>query len=478
MPILPDNLLEPLGGENPCGEPASALRDYEKLREARRPNEAAIEAFMERRDGAPKVMTREMWSPKEPGRVIDSIVDMIGTRSKDLELAVWLAEALLWKHSLAGFVEGMGLVRGLLDRYWDYLHPLPDEGDQYMRTRHLEWVGMTEGMKDSSPNLALGFIPVTASGFTLNQYLDARSVPAETGEMSAAAAEQRAEALAAGKTSPEEFDSAFNATPKQFYKDLRAAAQTARQTVEELDEFCRTRFGADPPGFTKIKAALDKVANEAAILLRKKLDRDPDPVEFAAAAAGDAAAGEDGARAPVAIPPAAAMAFDEMVAAVGEVHGIEPGSGQEAMVRIAVAARYLRRQNPANAAAYQLMRGLRWGELASAGGELPPAALVAPATEIRTTLKHLAAQGAWAEVLELTEAAMATECGRAWLDLQRYAFRAASELGYGDVARTIQLGVKHLLEDYPALVSATLLDDTGAANPETVNWIVEIRGGA
>jgi len=87
MPILPENLLEPISEDNPCGEPAASLKNYEKLREVRKPNEAAIEAFMAPRpDGSPRVMTRDIWAPREPNRVIEMILDMLSARSKDPEI--------------------------------------------------------------------------------------------------------------------------------------------------------------------------------------------------------------------------------------------------------------------------------------------------------------------------------------------------------------------------------------------------------
>ena len=475
MPFLPENLLEPISAESPCGEPASSQKNYEKLRDARKPNEAALEAFMAPRpEGTPRIMTRDMWAPREPNKLIEMLVDLLITKSKDLELAVWLSETLLWRHGLAGFHEGLLLVRGLLERYWDSLHPLPEEGDLYMRIRHLEWIGMTESSKDSSPSLAIGFVAVTQNGLTLNQFTDARGVPSEADAgQSQSGADRRSEAMGAGKTTPEEFDQGFDATPKAFYKELRTSVAGCRATIEELDEFCRERFTPEPPGFTKIKGVLEKAESEILILLRRKLDKDPDPVEMAALSAGGQI-GADGVPVAAVIPAAAALAFDEMVAAVGEVSGLEPGHSEEAIIRIAVAARYLRRQNPANPMPYLLMRGLRWGELFSAGETLPANSLVAPSTEVRTTLRQLAQAGAWSQVLELTESAMATECGRAWLDLQRYAVRACEELGYDGVARAIRQWVKHLLDDYPSLVYATLLDDTGCANPETIAWLASL----
>ena len=51
----------------------------------------------------------------------------IATRSKDLEIAAWLTEAALRLHHLSGFTAGTSLMAGLVDRFWDGLHPLPDE---------------------------------------------------------------------------------------------------------------------------------------------------------------------------------------------------------------------------------------------------------------------------------------------------------------------------------------------------------------
>ncbi|MBM3794516.1 MAG: type VI secretion system protein TssA [Acidobacteria bacterium] len=478
MPILPENILAPIAEDNPCGEPATGLKNYEKIRESRRPNDAAIEAFLApREDGSPRIMTRDIWMPREVNRLVDQLSDLIAARTKDLELAVWLVESLVWKHGFAGLAEGLALVHSLIDQFWGMLHPLPDEGDYYMRLRHLEWLGMTENTKDSSPNLAIGFVPVTSNGLSIHQAVEARGVPseAEAGESNTATA-KRSEAVSAGKTTPEDFNLAFDNTPKQFYKDLKLHVATCRELVQKLDELCEERFAGDPPGFGRIRENLEKAESEILILLRRKLEKDPDPVDHAALAAAAAAgsAGEDGAPGVAMIPVAAARGFDEMVEAAGEVSGLEPSSLQEAIVRIAVAARFLRRQNPASPMAYMLMRGLRWGELSAGGDELATTLLAAPSTEVRTTLKQLAANGAWPEVLELTEAAMATECGRGWLDLQRYAVRACEEMGFDGAARAVRLGVKHLLEDFPALNTATLMDDTGAANPETAAWLQQV----
>lgn len=50
-------------------------------------------------------------------------------RSKDLRVAVYLTRSLLNTDGLAGFGEGLSLVRGMLERYWDSVHPQLDPDD-------------------------------------------------------------------------------------------------------------------------------------------------------------------------------------------------------------------------------------------------------------------------------------------------------------------------------------------------------------
>jgi type VI secretion system protein ImpA len=141
---------------------------------------------------------------------------------------------------------------------------------------------------------------------------------------------------------------------------------------------------------------------------------------------------------------------------------------------VTAVAAYLRRNDPSSPLPYLLLRGLRWGELRAAGTDVDANLLEAPPTGTRQALKKAANDSDSPQVLELGESAMGLPCGRGWLDLQRYVFRAANELGYHQVASAIRAEVNGLLADYPALRQAALLDDTPAANPETQAWLDQI----
>jgi type VI secretion system protein ImpA len=51
------------------------------------------------------------------------------TRTKDLRVAVLLARALVRVDNLSGLRDGLKLLHGLLERYWEQVHPVPDPDD-------------------------------------------------------------------------------------------------------------------------------------------------------------------------------------------------------------------------------------------------------------------------------------------------------------------------------------------------------------
>jgi len=151
----------------------------------------------------------------------------------------------------------------------------------------------------------------------------------------------------------------------------------------------------------------------------------------------------------------------------------EPTSRDDAASRIVAAARFLRRSDPFNPAAYMLLRGFRWGELRVASGGPDPKLLEAPPTNVRTTLKGLLLDRRWPELLEAAEGVMGTPQGRGWIDLQRYTLTACDALGsdYFPVVTTMRGALRSLLADLPQLLDMTLMDDTPTANAETRAWL-------
>jgi type VI secretion system protein ImpA len=123
MPLR-DDILAPIPGANPSGENLRNSQVYIKITEARR--------------------QEEDWSGgrKEADykAVLKLAGDALATKSKDLQLAAWVTEALLKREGLAGLRSGLELIKSLLDTFWDSIYPELEDGDAEFRAAPVEWV--------------------------------------------------------------------------------------------------------------------------------------------------------------------------------------------------------------------------------------------------------------------------------------------------------------------------------------------------
>ena len=452
---LREELLVPIPGANPAGAELRYDPVYDKIKEARRED-----------DDAPQGEWQTERKVADWPLVIKLTKDALSKKSKDLQLAVWLTEAMLRREGLAGLRAGLDLLDGMIDQYWDGLFPAIEDGDAEMRAAPLEWAGsrLDLGVRQAAAN---------RSGHTFLQYAASRLIPTE-----AEAAEDdakgttRAAAIEEGKLTPEAFDLGFAATPKAWYKALAADIAASLETLQKLDERAQERFGSDAPSFSKLRGALEDVQRAAATLLKRKLEVEPDPPAFDPAGVP--------ADADIGAPPMPNFAFAPSQVAAPEATtttarplAAEAASRDDAAARIISAARFLRQSDPYNPASYLLLRGFRWGELRANGQQVDPRLLEAPATQVRTQLKTLLLDAKWKELIEACETVMGTPQGRGWLDLQRYALTACESLeaGYHFVARAIRAELRTLLADLPQLIDMTLMDDTPTANGETRAWL-------
>lgn len=460
MPLR-DDLLAPIPGANPGGTDLRYDAVYLKIREARREEENLPPTEMD--DGKkPKAAD---W-----GQVATLASDALATRSKDLQLAAWLTEALLHRQGFGGLRDGLDVLRALLDGSWEHLYPpLEDDGSAELRAAPLKWLDVP----DRLPN-TIRAIPLNGSGHGLAKYDEALNVgyEAECGDDPDKLAKRQA-ALASGKLSPEDFDRGVAAREKAWYKMLVRELDECIAGLEALDAAAHLRFGDASlaasledgvPSHPKLRETLDDVRKVAAELLARKLAAEPDPID---------ADGTGGTASRTTIPHSAdALAAASRAGAV-TVPSAEAASRDDAIERTIAAARYLRRTDPHSPASYLMLRGLRWGELRVRGSDPDPKLLEAPPTHVRTQLKRLLLDHAWTELLEAAETVMGTPHGRGWLDLQRYALTACDHLGsdFRFVAQALCGALRLLLAEIPSLLDMTLMDDTPTANAETQAWL-------
>ena len=436
---LPEDLLAPISEERPGGADVTYEADYSRvaaLRDARSPDHDFEE-------------------------VVELTTDILRKRSKDLTLAIWLTEALLKLEGFEGLNSGLTLIHGLLDQFWDNLYPEEVED----RAFALEFAG--EGFKSREDrHEPVKFVAITDWGHNIHDFEEWKGIRKDSFGGAEAGGKQ-------GKKKDEEeeddpraptaanFENGFAETPKARYKKWRAEVGSCSDAVGTLEELVKERFKelkGPKPSFGKLKEVLGRATTAVQVLLDKKLELEPDPVEEQV----DQASPEGSSGAPTGGGGAAASGLSP-----------EPSDAADAHRRIASAARFLRRDDPTDPASYLLIRGLRWGELRKGGSGLDVRLLDAPPTELRKRLKTLLLNGSWSELVEAAEEVMATPSGRGWLDLQRYVLTALEALGstYRPAADAIRGELAALLRDVPKLLSAALMDDTPTANAETQEWL-------
>jgi type VI secretion system protein ImpA len=450
MPLRED-LLTPIAGENPSGQDIrrdTKLLLYDQIKEARRQEDDLPQGdWQHERKLADYQLAAKLGQ------------DALASTSKDLQIAVWVAEALLQTEGYAGLSQGLTLCHGLIATFWDSLYPPIEDGDLELRAAPLDWLG-------SALEIPLKSLPLNNTGHSWFKYKESRTVGYEEQSQTDKEKKTRAKSISEGKLSAEAFDKAFVETPKAVYLQFERNLDKCLACVKSLDELCREKFGDAAPSFGKLKIALEEVRHTVHSLLQKKRETEPDPVEAVAPAATN---GNGNGSAPPDQPAAPGGIVISLTASS------EPADRMEAIAAVARAATFLRKREPHSPAPYLMMRGLRWGELRASPRLSDPSMLEAPPTELRQHIKRLALSGKWSELLEVAENAMALPCSRAWLDLQRLVVAACAALGseYEHISTAIRSELRSLLNDVPELLDATLLDDTPAANAETKAWLQE-----
>jgi type VI secretion system protein ImpA len=122
------DLLKPVSESEPCGPNLEYDPQFAAL-------EVAAQGTPERFNGINVV-------PAEPPQwpeVYDAAL-ALAARTRDLRVAVLLTRAAARTHGFAGFAAGLSLVAGLLEHYWEGVHPRLDDdagGDATMRLNAL-----------------------------------------------------------------------------------------------------------------------------------------------------------------------------------------------------------------------------------------------------------------------------------------------------------------------------------------------------
>jgi type VI secretion system ImpA family protein len=320
-------LLAPLSESDPCGVDLRWDTVYDEIRAARQQNDRS--AF----EGESTV------APKWP-LVIDRAADVLSTRSKDLMIAAWMAEALMHQHGFAGLRQGLTVINGLIENYWEPLYPRPDEGDWEPRAAPLVW--LTEPDRGARLPNFLRELPLAPNlngdgeEYSYN-YWEARTPKGAAGDDEEAYARRQAEA--ARKT--QQFDDAVAAASRDYYAALLGEIQGCTAEIARFDKAVDELLGRDAPGTSAVRDSIAKCDDLVRRILRNKGGMEsPDAEEGSpeAGAAEGASAGQGGPAGPI-------------------------RSREDAFRRLEEVAAFLRRTEPQSPVSYLVERAVAWGRM-------------------------------------------------------------------------------------------------------------------
>jgi type VI secretion system protein ImpA len=237
--VVDERVLAPISQQKPAGEDLRALKDWVEIRKAR-PN---LNDTADKRDWQPANPVKTDWSNYK-----DVVERALCTKSKDLELGVFLTEACARLHGFAGIRDGIWTLKGLLTEFADKgLYPLPEDGNE-ARYGKLEW--MNEKLAE-----VIQEIPITM-----------RAAPAVNYSMN-----YRNEALRPnGMITVAEFESAVAVGTREQYEGLSKELEETRAEFDEFEDVVNTQFGPNALSFVESKHALEDCQVAVHSILRKK----------------------------------------------------------------------------------------------------------------------------------------------------------------------------------------------------------------
>lgn len=328
-------LLQPISEESPSGESLRYSGIYDEIAEARRAD-----------DGLDQGEWKTDQKLADFGKVIDLCLPALSTQSKDLQIAVWVSEAITRKHGFAGFRDSLLMLAGLQENFWDTLHPEIDEGDMEGRANAISWL-------DIQFPLAIKAAPITTvSSYTFNDWEDAKKFDFPD-NMDALSSEE----LAPLNVLKAQAEKEHRVTSEMWNKEK---AQTRRDAVERVNfviEECWTALAnlnriieekydrKQMPGLSNLKKTLEDIHTRLKLLLDEKRLEEPDPIEDVEESSEDGEVGTDGG---------------------GKGGGSVGGainSRKEALKRLAEIAGFFQKTEPHSPVSYLVQRAVKWGNM-------------------------------------------------------------------------------------------------------------------
>lgn len=234
-----ESLLSEITADAPCGEDL----EYD-------PHFAEME---KQAQGTPERQYGQTIIPGEPPDwrgVRQTALDLL-KRTHDLRVAAYLTRSLLNTEGLSGFVDGLALMEGLIERHWDSVYPQLDPDDDNDPTLRINTI---VALCDPDATLrALREMPLVSSR-ALGRF-SLRDIEIAAGVLSPTTAKEQAEPPTQAK-----IDAAFQDAGPEDLKAAAGAIVEAMTRAERIEALLTDQVGASQaPDMSALGKALKEI---------------------------------------------------------------------------------------------------------------------------------------------------------------------------------------------------------------------------
>jgi type VI secretion system protein ImpA len=324
-------LLRPLPGPDPSGRLLQYDEVYDRIKEARRADDAAAP-----RDIWAKDLKAADWA--EVRRLCE---EALTSESKDLQLCAWLMEAWLHLEGLSGLKRGADLLLQMSESYWETVHPSIENGSDF-RVAPFVWIN------EKLP-FSLGLLHIVdpegdpgreATWDDWKRALWLEKVSARRPQ-----SPETLEQLESSLTT-QEFRNRCSQTAEGFFRANLEAMDEAIEAIRALEAFLDDRLERESPSLVRFREAIQEIRVWTDVVLREGSFRPERLEDVEMAEARDIPA--DGS------PP-------ESAGPTGKAGG--PLTGRDDAYRMLLtAARYLKEVEPHSPTPYLVLKAVAWGD--------------------------------------------------------------------------------------------------------------------
>ncbi len=231
--VLLEDFLKPIDADNPAGVSVREEAIYSDIQADRASDDPNLPRGVWERD-----LKKADWQ-----KVSDGCQNILTSRSKDLQVAVWLLESQIYLNGIQGLAKGLMLIAELTDHFWNSIFPLMEDDDIEYRTNLFSWV---------NDRLSMPVRWVAISDATSGEeysWADWERAQLENNKDPKAKGGRASGLLNKIKQS-------IDATDIQFYQNLWDDLSDAEYALDYLSDILAKRFDTDAPSMTTMREML------------------------------------------------------------------------------------------------------------------------------------------------------------------------------------------------------------------------------